>query len=59
MPSTAGLCSQSGQPAHPPARGYMPAGDANLFLVDNLGGTVTQLTEDQGSNNQPAWQPVF
>ncbi|MEA3337999.1 MAG: hypothetical protein U9R25_19085 [Chloroflexota bacterium] len=40
-------------------RGFVPDGDMLIHLVDDLGSATTQITEDQGNNSQPAWQPVY
>jgi Tol biopolymer transport system component len=38
---------------------FVPVGNADIFLADDLGAATTQLTQDQGNNTQPAWQPVY
>lgn len=41
------------------SQGFQPSGDANLFVTDDLGAAATQLTQGQGNNTQPAWQPIY
>ncbi|MEZ4768478.1 MAG: hypothetical protein R2844_08630 [Caldilineales bacterium] len=47
------------QPYRASGQGFEPAGDSNLWLVDDLGSDPAQVTADQGNNFDPAWQPVF
>jgi dipeptidyl aminopeptidase/acylaminoacyl peptidase len=47
------------QDYRPSGQGYVPSGNADLFLADDLGAGSQQLTQDQGNNTLPAWQPVF
>lgn len=37
----------------------VPAGDANIFVSDDLGAGVVQITQGQGNNSHPVWQPVY
>jgi Tol biopolymer transport system component len=38
---------------------FVPAGDSNLFVADDIGSSTEQLTENMGNNGQPAWQPLY
>ena len=47
------------QPFRAAGQSFEPAGDFNLWLVDDLGSNPAQLSADQGNNYDPAWQPLF
>ncbi len=47
------------QPFRAVGQSFEPAGDSNLWLVDDLGSNPAQVTADQGNNYDPAWQPLF
>ena len=38
---------------------FEPTGDSEMYVVDDLGSNPTRLTENQGNNTDPAWQPLY
>lgn len=47
------------QEFRPSGGDFVPAGDSNLFVADDIGSSTRQLTENLGNNSQPAWQPMY